>query len=160
VATNQGLNSAPRASSILSFATTAASNLLKTVQAGVAATVTTHAWARLRRVTFTVADVTDPKKLFDIINRFQENIFGVLGVVTTNQLIPGHILRSVALVNGSVKVLSHGLGRPWQGYFIIRTYTGSAVNILADAAYPPGTTADKVIPLLPAATGTYDIYVF
>jgi len=38
--------------------------------------------------------------------------------------------------------------------------TQGAVNSLVDGAYPPGLAADMVVPLLSAAAGTYDIYVF
>lgn len=149
---------APRASSILSQAQTATTNL-KPVPAGAPTSVTTKAWVTLRRVMFSIEDVGS-KQLYDILNRMQESVLGVLGVVTTNQLIPGNILRAVPMTAGGNYYLAHGLGRPWQGYFIVRQYQGAAANGLVDIPYTTGLAADTILPVSSAATGTYDIYVF
>ena len=151
-------NESPRASSVLSQTATAASAGAKPGPAGAPATITTKSWMTLRRVFFTTADVAAPEKLWNILNRMQEATLAVLGVVSTNALVPGNILRGVALTAGQTAVLTHGLGRPWQGYVIVRAQ--GAVNFLIDGAYPAGLTADVAVPLLSAATGTYDIYVF
>lgn len=115
---------------------------------------------KLRRVFFTVSDVSDPKRLYDVINRLQESILSVLGVVSTNQMIPGNILRAVPFTAGQSRMLVHGLNRPWQGYFCVRAQLGSGVPLFADTAYVAGTTADKILPLNSTNAGTYDIYVF
>lgn len=106
---------------------------------------------------FTEKDVGS-KELYDVLNRIQESILAVLGVVTTNQLIPGNILRGVAMTSGTSYFLAHGLGRQWQGYFIIRSQ--GAAGALVDVSYPTGLAADTTLPVQSSATGTYDIFVF
>lgn len=150
-------NTAPRASSILSQETTASTASAKPLPAGAPLSITTKAWVTLRRVFFTAADVADSAKLYDILNRMQEATLQILSVVSTNQLVPGNIIRGVTLSNGVTSMVVHGLGRPWQGYFIVRA---SVVNFLIDGAYAPGLGADTVVPLTSAANGVYDIYVF
>src|SRR5882762_3881838 len=93
-------NTAPRASSILSQAVTPASAGAKPGPAGAPVTITTKAWVTLRQVLFTVTEVSSPDKLYDILRRMQEATLAVLGVVSTNALVPGNILRSVALTAG------------------------------------------------------------
>lgn len=149
---------APRASSILSQAQTATTST-KPVPAGAPTSVTTKAWVTLKRVMFTIDDVGSAQ-LYDILNRMQESVLGVLGVVTTNSLIPGNILRAVAMTAGVNYYLAHGLGRPWQGYFITRQYEGAVANGLIDIPYPTGLAADSILPVFSVSTGTYDIYVF
>lgn len=151
--------SAPRASSILSQETTA-STPVKPAQAGAPTSVTTKAWVSLRRVFFTAADVGQAEKLYDILNRMQEATLAVLGVMTTNQLIPGNILRSVTFTAGQTQMLTHGLGREWQGYFCIRARSGSGAPTFTDEAYVAGQQADSILPLKSANAGVYDIYVF
>lgn len=150
---------APRASSILSQVQTATNVGAKPVPAGAPLSTATKAWITFRRVFFTVKDV-GTKELYDILNRMQEASADVLDVVSTNQLVPGNILRGVVMAAATNYYLSHGLGRPWQGYFIVRSWPGAGVNILVDTAYPTGLTADMILPVASAATGTYDIYVF
>jgi hypothetical protein len=151
---------APRASSVLSQATTAKTNQQKKTQAGAPVSVSTSGWVTLRRTFFTATDVANPTKLYDVLNKLQENLLGVLGVVTTNQMIPGNILRSVSMVANGSYYLAHGLNRQWQGYFIVRSYVGSGPNLLIDIPYPSGMTGDKILPVESPTTGTYDIYVF
>jgi hypothetical protein len=150
-------NTAPRASSILSQETTASTATAKPLPAGAPLSITTKAWVTLRRVFFTAADVADSAKLYDILNRMQEATLQILGVVSTNQLVPGNILRSIKFTSGVAQMVVHGLGRPWQGYFIVRA---SVAGLLSDATYSAGSTSDSVVPLVSAADGTFDIYVF
>jgi hypothetical protein len=114
----------------------------------------------LKRVFFTASDVGATDKLFDILNKLQESMLGVLGVVSTNQLIPGNILRGVTFTAGQTKVLAHGLGREWQGYFCVHATDNSNFPSFTDGVYPVGVKADSVVPLFSGGSGTYDIYVF
>jgi hypothetical protein len=106
---------------------------------------------------FTASDVEAADKLYDILNRMQESTQSILGVVSTNAVIPGNILRGVTFTAGQVINLVHGLEREWQGYFVVKS-TGAAD--LSNTAYPPGQGADTILPLVSANAGTYDIYVF
>lgn len=153
-------NAAPRASSVLSQDITAATAAVKPAPAGAPLKVTTKQWVTLRRVFFTAEDVGQAQKLFDILNRMQESLLQALGVVTTNQLIPGNILRAITFTAGQTQMLAHGLGREWQGYFCIRARSGSGACVLTDEAYTTGLTADLVVPLKSVNAGVYDIYVF
>lgn len=150
---------APRASSVLSQISTA-SPPVKAVPAGAPTSITTKAWVTLQRVFFTVADVGQAGKLYDILNRMQESSLKVFRVVGTNQLVPGNILRGITFTAAQSQTLSHGLGRAWQGYFLVRAAPGSATTFLTDGVYPAGVTADQVIPLTSSGAGTYDVYVF
>lgn len=149
-----------RASSVLDQTPKASTQQAKPALAGAPSSILTRQWVQLRRVLFTKGDLADVDKLFDLLNRFQESILSVLGVVTTNQLIPGNILRNVAMNSAGTYYLAHGLGRPWQGYFIVRNYQGSAYGALRDIALPQGMTADKILAVQSQQTGTFDIYVF
>jgi len=160
VATLPVNSKAPRASSILSQATTAKTQVAKPLPVGAPLSISTKGWVTLRRVFFTAADVAQAAKLYDILNRMQESTLQVLGVVSTNQLIPGNILRSITFTAAQTQTLVHGLGRSWQGYFCVRAQIGSGAPVFTDVAYPTGVTADSVVPLLSANAGTYDIYVF
>lgn len=151
--------SAPRASSVLSQEVTA-STPAKPAPAGAPTSVATKAWVTLRRVFFTAADVGQAQKLYDILNRMQESVLQVLGVVSTNQLIPGNILRGIVFQAGETKYLAHGLGRAWQGYFVCRVASAGGVVLILDSFYPQGLTADMVLPIVSANSGTFDIYVF
>jgi hypothetical protein len=122
--------------------------------------VTTKAWVTLRRVFFTAADVAQANKLYDILNRMQEATLQIFGVISTNQLVPGNILRNVTFESGQTQFLAHGLGREWQGYFVVRAAFGSGAGAFIDGTYPPGGTASVGIPLLSISDGTFDIYVF
>lgn len=152
-------NVAPRASSILSQENTASTQGGKPVPPGAPLSVTTKAWVTLKRVFFTASDVGAADKLFDILSKMQEATLSVLGVVSTNQLIPGNILRGVTFTPSQTLLLAHGLGREWQGYFCVRTSAGGPV-LLSDGVYPAGVGADSVVPLKCINSGTYDIYVF
>jgi hypothetical protein len=152
-------NSAPRASSILSQEVTADSGT-KPVPAGAPLSVITKTWVTLRRVFFTASDVADAAKLYDVMNKMQESVLSVLGVVSTNQLIPGNILRSVTFTAGQTQALAHGLGRKWQGYFCVHATASSGYPLFTDGAYPAGVGADSVVPLFSGNSGTYDIYIF
>lgn len=148
---------APRASSIL-IQPTPGAVLSKPPAAGAPASISTKAWAAFRQVFFTVGDVTDAGKLYTVLDRLQKNLVAIFGVVTTNAIIPGNIIRGVVFTAGQTQYLAHGLGRPWQGYFCVRAQTNPAV--FTDVAYATGTTADSILPLLSGNAGTYDIYVF
>lgn len=150
---------APRASSILSQETSAR-NPTKPQPSGAPLNITTKAWVTLRRVFFTVADFEAPDKIYDVVNRVQEATLQVLGVISTNQLLPGNILRSVTFTAGQTQMLAHGLGREWQGFFHCRVYPGAGDPILKEIAYASGVGADSVLPLISTNAGTYDIYVF
>lgn len=150
-------NDAPRASSILSQNVTAETQGQKPVQAGAPLSTTTKSWVTMRRVSFTAEDVGQAEKLYDILNRMQEATLQVLGVVVTNQLIPGNIIRGVTFTAGQTKQLAHGLGREWQGYFCVRA---TAITVLFDGAYEAGLRADSVIPITAYYDSTVDIYVF
>jgi hypothetical protein len=114
----------------------------------------------LRRAFFTIAEVSDATKLYDVLNRMQESTEQILGVVSTNQLIPGNIIRSVTFTAAQTQYLAHGLGRQWQGYFCVRAQSGSGAPVFTDVAYASGVGGDSVVPLKSANAGTYDIYVF
>lgn len=149
---------APRASSILSQEVTADTQGGKPVPAGAPLTTSSGAWVTLRRVFFTAADVGQAEKLYDILNRMQEATLQILGVVSTNQILPGNILRGVKFTtDAQTQQLAHGLGRKWQGYFIVRA---SLITILTDGVYSAGIGADTVIPLKSLYASTVDIYVF
>jgi len=154
-------NAAPRASSILSQATTAAV-AVKPTMVGAPTSVTTKAWVLLRRVFFNAEDVADPKRLYDILNRIQENLLAVLGVVSTNQIVPGNILRNVKFSAFVPINLAHGLGRKYQGYFVVRAYNApTTFPMINDLLLIPSTLdASKVVVLLSNQDFTCDLYVF
>lgn len=160
MATPPANTATPRASSILSQEVTAITASAKPVPDGAPLSITTKAWIVLRRVFFTAADVADAAKLYDILNRMQEATLSILSVVSTNHIIPGNILRAVAFTAGQTKDLAHGLGRPWQGYFIIRAVQGSGAPVFADQPSPDGVNSSSIISLNSTNSGTYDIYVF
>lgn len=150
---------APRASSVLSQEVNA-KNPTKPQPTGAPRNITTKAWVTLRRVFFTVKDFEAPDKIYDVVNRVQEATLQILGVISTNQLLPGNILRSVTFTAGQTQMLAHGLGREWQGYFCCRSYPGAGACVLTEAAYSSGVNSDTVLPVTSTNAGTYDIYVF
>jgi hypothetical protein len=162
VATSPAKSAAPRASSILSQAQTAktAGSGVKPMPAGAPLSISTKPWVTLRRADFNTKDMADPERLYQVLTKMQEAILSVLGVVVTNQMVPGNIIRTVTFTSNSTQMLAHGLGRSWQGYVCIRAQAGSGAPAFTDVALASGLTNDIVLPLHSANAGTYDIYVF
>lgn len=68
----------------------------------------------------------------------------------------------VALTSGVVRAIPHKLGRPALGFFEVATtfLHGSGGCGLVSAPFPPGTSAEDYIAVLPTNTGRTCIWVF
>jgi len=56
--------------------------------------------------------------------------------------------------------IRHGLGRPFTGYRITRSYAGSDVFAAVDAASNGGKDPTQYLVLSASCTGTYDVEIF
>lgn len=63
-------------------------------------------------------------KTFDlnVFNRFQDSLIEVLSPLLTNPILAGNLVSGVSLDNQKENYVNHGLGQPYQGYFIVRKY--------------------------------------
>lgn len=150
-------NTAPRATSVLNFSSVGNTVGGKPSIPGGPLIVKTFAWVSLKLIAFSDKDVVTDR-LPDTLRRLQENILNALGTLITNPVLVGNVLRGITFTAAQTQYLTHGLNRPWQGYVCVRAQTNPAA--LTDVALAPGQTADRILPILSANAGTYDIYVF
>ena len=59
---------------------------------------------------------------------------------------------------GQTVPINHGLGRAYQGFYVIRAQGGAPA--LVEAALPAGVGANRMIALTSANAGTYDLLIF
>lgn len=90
-----------------------------------------------------------------IINMVQDNIANVLEPLSSNPLISGLILTSVALKTGS-NTVNHKLGRKLRGWFIVRQRSAASIYDNQDS----NTLNAVSLILVSSANVTVDLYVF
>lgn len=90
-----------------------------------------------------------------IVNQLQDNIANFIEPIASNVLLPGIILKSVALAASS-NTIQHKLGRLLQGWFIVRQRASASIYDTQDTNPTPTTT----LILTSSAVVTVDIYVF
>lgn len=78
-----------------------------------------------------------------------------LNPVITNPLMAGRVIKSVTLASGT-NVVSHGLQRPLQGWFIVRQRAPGTAYDTQDANQTPALTLN----LVASAAMSVDLYVF
>ena len=116
------------------------------------------AWRSLRRVLFSAKDLADPERLYEVVYKVQDLIFQGIGPVLQNAIVPGNRLTSVAFSSGQTRILAHGLGRAYQGYFHVRAIGG--YGAFQEVALPSGVSNSTSIALQALNGGTFDLYIF
>jgi hypothetical protein len=90
-----------------------------------------------------------------VVNQLQDNIANFIEPIGDNVLLPGIILKNVALAVGS-NTIQHGLGRLLLGWFIVRQRASASIYDTQDT----NTSQTTTLKLTSSAVVTVDIYVF
>ena len=90
-----------------------------------------------------------------IVNQLQDNIANFVEPISDNVLLPGIILKNVALAVGS-NTIQHKLGRLLQGWFIVRQRASASIYDTQDT----NTSQTTTLRLTSSAVVTVDLYVF
>jgi hypothetical protein len=104
--------------------------------------------------------VQDPRTLTRKMNDDNAATAAKLAEHDSNPMNSGVVLQGIVFTAGQTQSLKHGLGRPWNGYQIVRAQTNPAQ--MTDVANPNGQTGADVnfLTLKSANAGTYDIWVY
>lgn len=108
-----------------------------------------------------IALVQTPDRL---VNQLQNNIISATQFLFANPVLEGTILTEVSLVTGN-NYINHLLGRPLQGWFLIRQRAKASIYDNQDGTVPPIVNQSTTL-LLVSDSGTkdspvvVDIYVF
>jgi hypothetical protein len=111
-----------------------------------------------RRLFFTEADLTDPKRLYQVIYHLSQGLTDALRQVAENPVGGGNLLTGVVFTTNQTLYLAHGLSRPYRGWWVARAH-GLAASMV-EAALPSGVAASQVLPITSANAGTFSIYVY
>lgn len=93
------------------------------------------------------------------INLIQDNVASALGQLLGKDSLDMKVVQGVNLVPSGINYVQHPLGRPLQGWNVVRTHgTGTYVNVwdVQDAAKAP----NLYLLLMASATGTFDLRVY
>lgn len=95
-------------------------------------------------------------KLSDMsTEQLQNNIAAFAKQLVNIPILPGRIIEDISVISG-VNSISHGLGRPVQGYVLVKS--SAAVRIYTVEANQ--TNPDTILSLSADATATINLYVF
>jgi hypothetical protein len=84
----------------------------------------------------------------------QDRLKAVTDAILSNPLLDGRLL-TVDLASGAFTAVSHGLGRPPQGYLVLRRSANAAIWDQSNS-----TDASAFLYLQPSATVTVTLWVF
>lgn len=118
----------------------------------------TGAWTTLRRIVFTPQDLAQPARLYDVLYKIQDLVFQGVQPLVQNPLLSGNHVRNVAFALNQTIQVSHGLARPYQGWFCVRAVGG--FGFFEEGTLAPGLTPSTTLPIIAGAAGTFDFYVF
>ena len=90
-----------------------------------------------------------------VVNQLQDNIANFVEPISDNVLLPGIILKNVALAASS-NTIQHKLGRLLLGWFIVRQRASASIYDTQDT----NPTPTKTLLLTSSAVVTVDLYVF
>jgi len=91
-----------------------------------------------------------------VVNRLQDNLSQALDPITSNPLLDRRVLTVQSLVTGSTNYVAHGLGRPLQGWSIVRQRGSASVYDAQDSNPNPSLT----LALVTSGNVVVDIEVF
>ena len=126
--------------------------------AGTTTTLTSRALVALQKVFFTAESISDPQRLYKVLYDIQRFASLAIRPLGENPLSFGNPIGPVAMVSGTTQLLSHRLGRAYQGWYCVRAQGTSWVGV--EAALPAGASASQIIALKPGSTGTYSFLVW
>jgi len=92
----------------------------------------------------------------EILSRVQDNIAYVLNPLLTNDILSGNIIKKITFQSNIDTKVSHGLDRPYLGYFIL-TQNNFGQLILSNI---DNTNKKQYIILQSNSTMEVDLYVF
>lgn len=114
-----------------------------------------------RRQTINADQAKDPQQLAQAIRFLQEDIRSASESLRNEPMAGAIIFIAIPVQNGVTFTLTHNFGRPFQGYFVTRTYgTASGPITVRDSTLPPGVSNLTTIALISPQNGTCDIRVW
>lgn len=114
-----------------------------------------------RRQTLNADQAKDPQQVAQTIRLLQEDIRSASESLRNEPMLGAIIFIAIPVQNGVTFTLTHNFGRPFQGYFVTRTYgTASAPITLRDSTLPAGVSNLTTVALISPNSGTCDIRVW
>jgi hypothetical protein len=111
----------------------------------------------LRSVSITPDVAANPRELARVLTLLQENVYGEMQPATSLPFCGGVWLKGVAF-GASTLTIAHGLGRPYQGWFVTRALTAAAQ--LKEVPLSLGVSPKVYIALQAVNPCTADLYLF
>jgi hypothetical protein len=133
--------------------------IIQPVGSQTAPTIISKAFTAFRQLFFTAADVKDSEQLYRVLYTMQQNSALTLRILAQSPVGGGNLLVGVVFGSGQTLYLQHGLQTPYTGWWCTRAQ-GANVASLVEAAFPPSTTPDQILPITSNNAGQFDIYVF
>ena len=91
-----------------------------------------------------------------VIARFQDNVEQAVSQLPSTDIIQGRLVKDVSLLSASTVKVSHKLGRPVVGWFIVRQRASAIIWDSQDSNATPSLTLD----LNCSANVVVDLWVF
>ncbi len=91
-----------------------------------------------------------------VLSRIQDAVAQAFAPLTRNLLLDSNFVTDVTLTSGADNLISHGLGRAYEGFIVTKCTADTRVWISSSA----NTSPDKYINLRPNVTGVVTLYVF
>lgn len=132
--------------------------IVQPVGSQTAPTTLTRNGLAIRQVQFSAESLKDSAELYRVLTNLQRNYTDALRTVGTSPIVEVNIIRAVVFQTGQTQMISHGLGRAYQGWMVVRAQ--GLVASMVEGALLAGLSATQVLPLTSANAGTYDIMVF
>jgi len=91
-----------------------------------------------------------------VIARFQDNVEQAISQLPSTDIVQGRLVKDVSLLSASTVKVSHKLGRPVVGWFIVRQRASAIIWDSQDSNSTPSLTLD----LKCSANVVVDLWVF
>lgn len=90
------------------------------------------------------------------VRRLEDAVDDVVRPLSSNPLLDGRLIEGVAITSGTTKLVDHGLGRAWRGWYVVDRNANA--NVYRDTA--SRAEASRQLALLASATVTVTLWVF
>jgi hypothetical protein len=140
------------------FSSGGGSTIVQPVGSQTRPTISQRAIESFRREFFTVKDLEDPERLYQVVYQLQTNAQRMFHILATNPIGGGNLVQGLIFTAGQTLNVQHGLGRDYIGYFCTRAQNGYPA--FQEAPLPASVTRSQVLPVTAQNAGTFDLYIF
>jgi len=120
--------------------------------------VLTRAALAIRQLQFTGDDLKESSRLYRVLNDLHSAVSSALQSLASNPTLSGVLLSGEVFTGGQTRTLTHGLGRAFRGWYVVRAQGGVAAFV--EAGLPAGMTPTQGLSLTSTNAGTFDLFVF